>query len=1079
MAFDVAVDEARLVSTPSPAVSSRRLRRLATSVAGSALFLGIAPPAAGQDMDMVEIDETLEEVLRSSEADDGSPADISITNNGEVTVDEGPAVVIDSDNTLSNAGAITSQGEEDAIGVQVLTGDGRNSNIVNSGQISVQPDVADDEIPMTGPNFGIRLEGEGAFQGDILNGGTGQIAVAGTGSVGLDLGSPIVGNVNNAGTIQLDGADSIGIRLDGALDGDLINSGMIEATNRGGETGILVSESVSGRLRNTGTVTVGSTTFINQDQEIVDGVGGPALRVNADIAGGILNGPMDPDGSAGATAALTANNAPASVLITAEQPSGGARDVTLGAVGTGSEGFAVLNRAAIEAQSDAQGAAATGLQIEGAEIDGEVFTTSLEGGIRNDDGGLIQATASDALATGIRVGDFADVPEIVNAGRITAQSRVFQADTNFDNEADIVGEGADAAAIIVEEQAAVDRIVNSGTIEVSAAGEESSALGIVDRSGTVTRLDNSGSIALQIDSDSSGRRIAIDLSNATDGVTVTNSGEIGGDVLLGAGDDTVAMTGGTLVGDLAFGGGVNSFALTDQSQFRGTLSGEVIDLSVSNSVFNVDTGDPTGLRNASFTNGSSLRLDVGADPLAGGGLAASGNLSLSETTVIETDFSVFPEVDAPIALASASELEIEGGVEQLGLQVGLSSLIFESALRVDGGERETLQLELSQRPAEEIGLEGNNARVFESAIDGFIEDPELGAAIANTEDLATLNTALDQLRPQFSEVPRAVAVNSVNLALGGVRRRMETRRDMAERAREDELFEGSPVAEQFRITPDQWSFFLKEIGTVAERDTTADARGFDGHTFGAMAGLDRAMLGLDMLGVSAMVTLSDFNDDGFNDQEFEILTGQLNLYGSVNFGGLFADFLGNFAVHDIEREHTIAFADFSRRVSADWTATQFGGSANLGYEAELGPVHARLAGSLNYVNLDEDGYREDVGETATGFIVEERDSSSLRAGGTLELDARFSIGEETQLRPRLTGGYLTELEDDFVTTRARFGEQSDPFSLSSPISQDESVIGGLSVSVITRNIIVSFGYDGEFADEFTGHTGTLSARLTF
>jgi len=108
---------------------------------------------------------------------------------------------------------------------------------------------------------------------------------------------------------------------------------------------------------------------------------------------------------------------------------------------------------------------------------------------------------------------------------------------------------------------------------------------------------------------------------------------------------------------------------------------------------------------------------------------------------------------------------------------------------------------------------------------------------------------------------------------------------MAERARNDSMFEGSPVADEFRIRPEQWSVFLQEIGTIADRDASPGVRGYDGHSFGFLAGIDRSMLGLDVLGLSAMVSLSDFDDDGFNDQDFEILTTQATLYGGLTFLG--------------------------------------------------------------------------------------------------------------------------------------------------------------------------------------------------
>jgi len=1056
--------------------SGRPVDRLSCLLATTALWTGIAGPATAQE---VLIEDERNETVRSSTVDNGSPADVVVTDQGSIVVDDGVTAILDSDNFFTNEGTLESNGEMDAAGLRVETGNGLVGGVTNAGDIDITPDVDNEDLPDTGPNFGVQLQGEGPFVGDIVNDDTARVVVGGRESIGLDLGAPVEGLVANRGQIGLDGPDAIGVRIGAALTGDFENSGEIQATNRGGETGILVEAPVSGQIRNLGEVTSGNTSFFDQDFNIVAGSGRPALRVNADVGGGVLNGPVEQGGDDGDSATLSSNNAPMALLVTARRRDGNASDVLVGAVGEEDEAFAILNRGTIETQNDVQDLDGIGLRVEGASDGGQNFATTLEGGIRNAEGGTISVNTSDGVATGLSVGDFATVPEIRNDGEINVRTQIFQADTNFDNDPDIVGDGADAFGIVIDENAIVERIANSGAVDIRAAGADSSAFGIIDRSGSVTAFDNSGNLLTSIAEDSSGQTLAADFSRATGDFTLTNSGNIVGNILLGTGNDLAAMTGGIHVGDLDLGGGINRFELSDGAQFFGTIRGDNIDLDASDAILSVDANDPSFVRNASLSAGSTLRVDIGRSPDQAGGLSVAQTLTLSGNTVLDPNFTVFPEVEEPFVLASADNLEIEGGLDALAVQLGLSSVVFEQALSLETGMRDELTIALRRRSAEEIGLEDNNALVFEAAADGLVADDTLGPAIANIDSVETLNTALDQLRPQFSDVPRYLAINSVNMALSGLRARLSSRRDMAERAREDSLFEGSPVADEFRIRPGQWSVFLQEIGSIADRDPTPGVRGYDGHSFGFLAGIDRSMLGFDTLGLSIMPSISDFDDDGFSDQDFETLSFQANIYGELTLGGFFFDFLGSFAVHDFERAHTIQFGDFSRRVEADWTATQLGGSGSLGYQLDFGDWHARLAGLVNYVELDEDGYSENAGENATGFVVDDRDSSSLRAGGTIEIAGSFDMGEETQLRPRLSGGYLTELEDDFVTTTARFGEAGQRFSLTVPVTQDESIFGGLSFAFITRNVIVNLGYDAEIADDFFAHTGSLSVRLTF
>lgn len=1053
-----------------------------TFLAATALATLTAAPAFAQEVPLIEIDDERTSTVRTSGVDGGNAADITVLGEGSIVVESGPALVLDSDNSVLNEGVLESDADANGSGILVETAGGRSADIGNSGTIRVGPelDLNEDERPTTGPNFGIRLDGEGVFEGDILNSGTGLIEVTGDGAVGIDIGGPMIGDIVNQGSIDVRGDDAVGIRLSDTLDGDLTNSGSIQSTLEGGGVGILVGGDISGQLVNQGTVAAGAPRRADQRRDLVEQQAGvAALFVNADVAGGIVNGPTE-DGGAGSGADLLARGGGSGLLVSARSLEGVGRDVTLGVVGVGDEAFAVINRASIRTDSQIRDAEAPAVRIEGAEIGGEIFQTVLEGGFLNAQGATIGSSTADGQATGVSIGAHATVPVLRNDGQITAQSRIFTADTDLDGANDETGVGADAVGIQIDADASVPRIENNGTIQVQAAGEDASAYGIRDLSGSVSEFINTGSISLAIQNDSSGSLTAIDFSANTTGIDFFNSGTIVGNVLLGAGNDVAVFDGGVFGGRFDLAGGSNSLTLRNGAQFSGTLLGDNIDLFVSDAQFNTTSETATRVRSALFENSSILRLAIVDQNLGEGGLFADDSIVLGSDTQLDPDFFAFPMLGEPVVLLSAQTLDIGGSLEELNLQAGVSSVLFETDLAlIQADGREELVLNLRRRTAEEIGLDAQQGAVLDAASEALPNDNELGAAIANIGDVDTLTAALDQLTPEFSEISRFVAVNAQTLALNTLSARFQSRRDLTDASEAIPEVATQMAAEEFGLKRSKWSFYLEELVTIADRDTTEDVKGYDGDIIGLMAGVDRPMFGLDAVGLSVMQSIADFDDDLFDEDDFEILSTQVNLYATYGHKGFFVDVLGSFAFHDLERTRTVSFGNFQRAVSADWNATQFGGSAQAGYRLQLGRYGFSLTGNINYTKLDEDGYTEDAGEGGIGFVVEDRDITSLRAGANIKLDALFDFSDELKFRPSIYGGILSELDDTELTTRARFDTGSQLLEFTSPVAQDDSIIGGLGLSFLTRRVIVSFNYNVEIADDFFGHNAGLSVRMRF
>lgn len=1065
---------------------------LRATLLGSAAILPFhAQFAAAQD---VTISDDRTSTQRSSTlAPNGQK--IVIDAAGSIVVDSGVALVIDSPSLFENNGLVASDDRAGGgVGIDVLVGTGLAGGIVNNASIRLDGKFSTGDDFIAGQNFGIRLGGTGTFTGDIENGSTASIRVVGVGSVGLELGTFVDGNVTNAGGITMIGEDSVAVAIRRGLSGSFENRGSIAGVSFGGERGVLVEGDIGGAFRNLGSITTGKNqTFDNRGRTLPQISGGPAVFISASIAGGFLNGPVaipdtpDADGDGivdvvpGAGASINGRGEGRAVHITTVATDGSMRDVTLGRFGTAEDDvFGFINRAGITATSQERGFDVEAIRIEGSSANGSIFTTRVEGGLLNDTTAAISVLAIDGDSSGIHIGNHVDLGQIRNAGNITVSSIRSEDDQNADGVADSFGPGGDATAIFIDELAIATRFENSGTISVTAQGTDKSAFAFVDRSGGVTDFINSGTINTVIQSDGTGSRIAADLSRATGDITFTNTGTIIGDVLLGSGNDTLSMNGGILGGTLDFGAGVGTFTLTGESTFSGALFGETIDLSVSNSTFATTTRDSVRVRNASFSDNATLILSVVGDETNAGALIASDTVSIGAGTTIDPEFFAFPASGAPIVLISAGTLILGDSIDNLNLQIGLSSVIFEQSLAFVDGVEQQLVVNLRQRSAGEIGLGERRGTFFDAVVPALPADDALGAAIANIASLADLENAIDQMLPESSELPRHVAINNQGMMLGILAQRFSTMRNMDEAE-----FPNSPrsaraaLGNMSKAERRGFNMWIQEVGYVGNRESAGEITGFDGETVGFAVGADYPLFGLDAIGISAMQTVGEYNDDLADRDDFEVLATQLSVYASKSFGGFFIDAIGSYAILDFERDRTISIGNLTRGVSADWDATQWGAGAQAGYRARFGRYGLTASGSVSYTKLDEDGYGE-VTTNGLGFTVEDRKTTSFRAGGSLAIDGTWSFSRGDLLfKPILRVGYITELSDDVILTRARFGTDGGPFDIATPVAQDDMLLGGIGFSFITDSVDVTFNYEQERASEFQSHVGSLTVRIRF
>ncbi|MAI90055.1 autotransporter domain-containing protein [Ponticaulis sp.] len=625
-----------------------------------------------------EITDDLTTAIATSTIDDGSPDDIVIASGGSVVVSDTDgfiAVTVDSDNSVTNEGAITINDSDNSVGI--LIEPGFTGDIANNGSISLVEDYtrededddddADGDFALGTNRVGILLESGGTHTGSITSDSTSTISIEGNDSAGISLRSILDGSIALDGSITVLGDNAVGIEALEDVTGDVLLSGSI-STQGLDAIGADLQGDIGGNLTIEGTIasfgfeSTSVSNYIRPSQvdedtaAVEDRLDADALydntagvRIGGDIANGFLvNGAVDDFTSEEdeddetkdtaddfdenrTTGQIVSYGSGPAVLITADDDS----DLVLGTVvetvrdttdddddDDVTETLAVfeydygfINRGSIIASGLNIGFDATGVRIEGNEAAGT--SAIIEGGLLNT--GSITATAFEANATALSLGFGTVMPTIFNDGTIQATSSTQN--------------GHDAIAILIEDGASVPEFTNTGAISAGVTGMTGNAVGLRDESGTLTSFINNGTITTAQSSDgttvsTNGEATALDFTASTTGVTLLQDFE---EPVDDVNDDDVIddndVTTPAITGDVLFGSGNDSFTV-----LAGDLEGDV-DFGTGDSIFSLSDSEAEG--DVSFASGSQT--------LSLSGAILNGDLDFVDSTgsISITDGSTF------------------------------------------------------------------------------------------------------------------------------------------------------------------------------------------------------------------------------------------------------------------------------------------------------------------------------------------------------------------------------------------------------------------------------------------------------
>lgn len=1038
---------------------------------------------------------------------------ITVTSGAAVTLNSSNDVKLDAGSKIDMLKAA-----DGATGV--LINGGNTGDVTIGGSINITDSIEeykddDKDGDLDGPfadgtnRHGVRVAGSAPLVGNVRIESSGAIKVEGNNSSGLTVEAPLTGNLFSQGQISAIGNNTYGIRTTGDITGDVTILGGVTAVGENA-VGVAVDGAVDGAVKIQGAVTStgyryttpppskpttgepreGVTYLENLDADDLL-QGGPAVRIAGDIAKGVLfdtapsygsggiegdddgdgvkNGDEDDDGDGKknredddrdgdgipdaqeTTAAIRSfGGAPALLVGSTDQA------ITLGAVGTGDDAYALVNRGSIEAAGVYKNIDASAVQIGGT---GQ--SVSLTGGLRNQ--GTITATANTGDSTGILVGAGATVPSIVNSGTIQSVSAGSEANV--------------ATGVLITQGANVSSLSNSGTLSAGVNGSKSDAVALRDESGTLTSINNTGRILAVANAEKdvaqTGSAIAVDVSANSTGVTLVQDGvvipdhklpdadkdgvpdanepAIRGDIRLGSGADVLDIRNGTVNGDISFGTGADRLSINGGAVVTGKLSNGDGQLDIDVSKGTLDARHTGQLQVSDLNVGADGNLIVTLDPANGasGGFKVSGSADLADGAGLGVRFNSLIQDPTSFTIIEAGDLNV-GAIDQDLLQSN-SPYAFVVNANVDeaGGK---LTVDARRRTAEEAGMIKAEAAAYDVLYAGLADNELIRAAMLNQTDRDGFFNIYQQLLPDHSGGPLlslASGVDAVTRALTG--------RNAA-------------------AAPGETSAWVQEINFYADKDKT-DTYGFRSEGFGLAGGVERGT-NMGAFGLTAAFTSSDLEDPEAAAEE--VLSAnllELGLYWRAQgqYWTTWARAAGGYASFSATRK--LVADGINLKNESDWHGFTLAAAGGASYERHFGRLSIRPEAYVEYFSLSEDARTERGGGDGFDLDIDERDGHIF--SGVAAVNIGYGFGKEGWIRPEVRLGWRQNFSVDAGTTIARLASGGDAFTLEPASIEGGGPILGFRLNVGNDLGLLSITGDAELLEDYVRYTLLLRASFKF
>ena len=1042
--------------------------------------------------------------VTTSTAANGAPADVDVASGGSISgTGAAPALTVDSANSATLEGSITNTDTNGAIGV-LLTG-GHAGDFTSTGSITVNEsfnasDSANGDSIVEAPlaqgtgRYGLRLTGAAPLVGAISLGGTG-VTVKGNSSFGVSLEAPLQGALTVSGPISLVGDGGAAVQETAGVSGAVAVAGAITATGQGSR-GLVLGGDVGGAVTLSSTVTATGYTSTTRAVDATNAKvqatpadveqGGAAFTVAGNVAGGVflaappvgtvagstadLDGDGVADGTQTAGSLLSLGSAPALLVGAA------GKSITLGAFGTGENGYGLILRGAVTGSGLFDGVTANAVTLGAAG--GQV---SIAGGVRLV--GAVASTAYEADSTALHVLSGVTAPVLRVEGALTSAID--------DSTLTTAAASAASRAILIEAGANVGALVNTGRIASTGVGEALSAAAVTDRSGSLASVINEGVIGATVTPVTTGAvvtgsQVALDLranitgvrltqatnpdpdtvAGSTSGTTATTTTtvtattpQIVGDVLLGSGPNTVNLLAGSIVGALDLGSGASTFTVDGGAAYTGALSygGSGLALNVTNGVL-TDTR-PATLNLSNLNVGAAGVLVVAVDPASGTAtsLQVAGPAVFAPGAKLGVDLLSLVTGSQTYTVVRSPQLSFSAGDAAIS-----TSYLYDASLAADATAG-TVDVVLRQRSAAELGLDKAEGQGLGPVLAGVQANAAIERAVLTPADKAGFLKVYDQLLPDHGGGV-FLAAQQASEAIG---RNTGTHVDLAD--------PGAPAAwaEEF------------VLGVLQDK-TDAQASRVGG--FGFVGGASTAEGPLGVLGVTAAFVDADIRDPDLPSTAMSDFTeGEIGLYWTGEIGALrlSARGAGGYLFGSTRRSLTTAAATDDAALAlaskGTWHGHTLSGRFTASYQVDLGPVFLRPQVAVDHFSLDQNAFTERGGGDGFDLRLASRDGSQTSATGGVVFGGRF--GDEGLVwRPSLELGVRDVFSGSAGDTTAAFVTSAgagDNFTLATNPITGVGEVAHLELKATGGLYEVSVAAQGQnFAHYREGDAG-LTVRVRF
>lgn len=897
------------------------------------------------------------------------------------------------------------------------------------------------------------------------NASPGNVSITAAGSIVLD-----AGDVNPAITID-SGAASIQ------------NLGSITA-EFADQNGIVVSTATTGGIENFGTIKTGTTQVVDGTGAITTpGVGAdPAILVQADLGTGINN--------TGSISSIASTTNPNAIFV---QATGAA--VTVGVIDNSDTNldYSIRNTGSIFSVGYVNGTPAVAIGLEGASLANSVTLS----GIHNQ-GGTIQATSAEDDATAIEIGAFSTVTNATTAGIVNDASSTILgsivSDTTagvatgihvaadgtldaIDNSGTIRGSssgdvGGDAFAIDVDALGSLTTITNKsgGLISALALSDGTTGTAIRDQAGSLTDIVNNGIISAT--GTATGQAVALDLQSATANTTVTNTGTISGEILLGGGTYQIDSSDGLILSAITVDIGTATIDLTGDAVL--TASSTLTNAGILNVTAATGTtvnaaANNLNVTNIEFNSGSTFATSYDTATATASGNIVADNATLHDGTTVNVTLTSYLGTATPTLtlVETSTSLNFDTPADTSGLIIGGIGAGYNAVLNLINGNSD-LTVTLSRKTAAQLGLSDNATILYNSSVDALEADTTFGAAVGNLATVGEVVDLYNQMLPDLSGARETIALRMQDISAGFVNDRLGILRTKDQGAG----YGGGKYYDRYRRA----GLWAQQSVSSEKGDGGLGTQALEGTLYALAVGYDKRGKGGDVWGGSLTYAAMSY-DAGLTMQDNLAQSTMLQGYYAMNRGPFFWDTVGSLAYNTYETKRVVTAGAVKRTAEGDWTGYQGGLSSQLGYTALLGPIAIRPSVGASYTYLSQQAYSESGGGAGVNLSIDSSTYQSLRANAELRVSGIFS--KSPQFVPFIRGGISHELLDEAVETSGSFLSTGSRFTLQGESLDTDVPYVGAGLSVVGGYSRLTVEYTGQLGSKFTSHQGVATFSLMF